>query len=463
MATPSNIASGRPSLPIRHSHHGCGPSANQMLSFNYEGYLFVPSEHHSHEDKWTSAQPIKISVSQGDLFNEVIKQQRSGKTALEEFCGPRVDDAMREMINKLIKERTTSESGSTYTLAAINIDRHNISDEEPDAGKIAPRNHESKDNDLKKGRRETTSVLVILQGSVTHYPDGAPVDFFQFCNPSSTSNTIGSISPPAEKLVSWTAPCTPTGGTPLRYIPSSYKYIDSNMNGSDQSLTPQQILRPGSSSSSTSFDTTRSSSPFTPTSANSNKDCFIAVDHAGNHNGPQVPSLPSAYAWSGISMSTESTKEGVLAKNAHSQQPLKVQHQPTQATDSVRPCIVISSSTQTDISVAAPCEDARHETLDVLKRSTGEMGQPKTANHGPERESMFSLPTNEDHTIPTGVLMDDGRFPILSQVPRARSPDILERKPSWMDNMVPGMFLSEFLIMGLISDSHSSTHGGGPR
>ncbi len=414
-----------------------------MLSFSYEGYLFVPSEHHSRADRWMSAQPIKISVSQGDLFKEVVKQQRSGKTALEEFCGPRVDDAKRGMINKLIKERTTSESGSTYTLAAISIDGDYISDEESDSGKISLRDHESKN-------KETTSVLIVLQGSVGHCRDGVPVNFLQNRNPNSAGKTIGSVIPPAEKLMSWTAPCTPTSGTPLRYIPSSYKNVDSNVNGSDQSLTPQQVyqrsddtqtLRSESPSSSTSFDTSRSSSPFTPTSATSNNDCFIAVDHARNHNYPPVPTPPSAYAWSGISMPTESTKEEVLNENAHEQQRLRVQHQPTQATDSARPYIVISSSTQTDISITDPCEDGRDETLDVLTWSTGETGRPSTADHGPESESIFSLPTSEDHTMSTGDLMEGGDSPLLSQVPRARSPDILERKPSWMDNMVPGMFL----------------------
>ena len=448
MATSSSIASGRPSLPTRHTHHGCGPSTNQMLSFSYEGYLFVPSEHHSREDKWTSAQPIKISVSQDDLINEVIKQQRSGKTALEEFCGPRVDDAKRGMINNLIKERSNAESGSTYTLAAIKIDRDYVSDEEPDFGKMSLRDHESKNKELNKRREETSSVLIILQSSVIHCPDHVQAEFPQTCNPNS-ANTMKSLSPAAGKLVSWTAPCTPTSSTPLRYIPFSYQNIDPNANGSDQSLTPQQVYQRSDdtrtlcserSSSVTSFDTTSSSSPFTPTSATSN-DCFITVDHARNHNGPQVPTRPSAYASSGISMSTESTTEKVLDENAQKQQPLRMQHPPTQATESARPYAVISSSSQTVISVTDPCEDGRHKTLDILRCSKGELGRPSTADHGPESEIMSSLPTSENRTMSTGDLVHDGDFPLHPQVPRARSPDILERKPSWMDKMVPGMFL----------------------
>ena len=446
MATSSNIANGRPSLPSRHTHHGCGPSTNQMLSSSYEGYLFVPSEHHSREDKWTFAQPIKISISQGDLLNEVIKQQRSGKTALEEFCGPRVDDAKRGMINNLIKERTITEPGATYTLAAIKIDRDYVSDEEPDFSKVSLRDHQSKDKELKKTREEASSVLIILQGSVIHCPDHVPADFSQTCNPDS-ANAVGSLSPAAEKLVAWTAPCTPTSSTPLRYVPFLYNNIGSNANESDQSLTPQEVYQQSDdtraicserSSSVTSFDTTSSSSLFTPTSATSNNDPFIAVDHARNHDGPQVPPRPSAYALSGISMSAESTTEKALDENAQKQQHLRMQYPPTQVTESARPCTVISSSAQTNISVT---EDGRLETLDILKCSTGEMSRYRTANHGQEIESMSSCPTSEDRTMSTGNLMDGGGSPLHPQLPRAQSPDILERKPSWMDNMVPGMFL----------------------
>ena len=450
MATSSNIASGRPSLPTRHTHHGCGPSTNQMSSFRYEGYLFVPSERHSREDRWTSAQPIKISVSQGDLFNEVIKQQRSGKTALEEFCGPRVDDAKRGMINNLIKERTTTQSGSTYTLAAININRGFVSDEVSDFGNISLQDHESKNKELKTRREETKSVLIILQGSVIHCPEHVPTDFSQTCNPNSAANNTLCLSPAAEKPKSWTTPCTPTSGTPLKYLPFSYNNIESNTNGSGHSLTTRQVCQRSDdtqtlcskrSSSVNSFDTTSSSSPFTPTSAISNNDCFIAVDHGTDHNCPPPPTRPSAYALSSISMSTESTTEKILDENAQEQQPLRLQHQPTQATESAQPYAVVSSSAQTNISVTDPCEDGRHETLDILKCSTGEMGRPSTADHGPETESMSSLTTSEDRTMSTGDSTDNGESSLQPQVPKARSLDIMERKPSWMDNMVPGMFL----------------------
>ena len=457
MATPSNIASGRPSLPACHTHHGCGSSTNKILSFSYEGYLFVPFEYDSREEKWTYKQPIKISVSQGDLLNEVIKQQRSGKTALEEFCGPRLDDAKRGMVNGLIKERTTTESGSTYTLAAIAIDEAYVIGEEPNLGKISLPDHELKNRESKKQRKETSSILVILQNSGIHCSHHVPVDFFQSCNPN-PANTIESLSSAAEKLVSWTAPCTLTSSTPLRYIPFPCQNIDSNGNGSDQSLTPQQAYQRSDdtqtlcserSSSVTSFDTTSSSSLFTPTSATSN-DCLIAMDHARNHNGPQVPTRPSAHASSGISMSTESTTKEVLDENAPKQQPLRLQHLPTQATESARPYAVISSSSQTDISVTDPCEDGRHETLDILKCSKGELGRPSTADHGPESEIISSLPTSENHTMSTGDIVDDGNFPLHPEVPRARTPDISEWKPSWMDNMVPGMFLKNLSIPSLM-------------
>ena len=450
MTTPSNTASGRPGLSTRHTHHhGCGPPTNPISSFSYEGYLFVPSERHSREDRWKSAQRKELPFSQGDLFNEVIKQQRSGRTALEEFCDPRVvDDAKHGMITNLIKERTTTESGSTYTLAAIKINKDYVSDEEPEYDKISLRGHESKNKEVKKRREETISISIILQGSVIHYPDHVPEDFSQSCNPNS-ANAIESLSPAAEKLVSWTAPCTPTSSTPRRYLPLSYHNIDPNANGSDQSLTPQQVYqrsddtrtRSERSSSVTSFDTTSSSSPLTPTSATSNNDCFTAVDHAKNHNSPPVLPRPLAHALLGLSMSTESTIEKVLDENAQKQQPLAKQYSPTQATEPVRPCTVMSSSAQTIISSTDPHEDGRKETLDIPKWSTGEMRRPSTAYHGPESGSMSSLATSEDCTMSTATLTDDGYSPLHPQVPRASSPDNLERKPSWMDNMVPGMSL----------------------
>ena len=440
MATYSKIASGRPNLPTSHSHHGYGPSTNQMPSSSYEGYLFVPSEHTSPEDRWTSAQPIKILVSQHDLFNEILKQQRSGKTALEDFCGPRVNDAMRGMIHKLINERTNSESGSTYTLAAINIDRDYVSDEKPDFGKTSLRDHGSEREDLKKQSEKITPILIVLQGSVNHYRNGVPIDLSQSFNPNSAANTTESIRPAASTLMSWPLP----NGRPL--FPLPYISPDSNTNGSDQSSTPQQVYQPSDgtrnerSSSVTSFDTASSSSLFTPTSATSNKDCFIAVDHANNHNGSQVLTPLSAYAWSGISTPIESIKEGVLAENAHKQQPSKVQQQSTGATDTARP-LLISISTQTDISITDPCEDGRHETLNILRKGNGEMDPPNTAKHGLESECVLSQSAREDHTTSTKVLTEDGDSRLPSQVSRSKSPDILERKPSWMDNMVPGMFM----------------------
>ena len=440
MATYSKIASGRPNLPTSHSHHGYGPSTNQMPSSSYEGYLFVPSEHSSPEDRWTSAQPIKILVSQLDLLNEINKQHRSGKTALEDFCGPRVNDAMRGMINKLINERTNSESGSTYTLAAINIDRDYVSDEEPDFGKTSLRDHESEKKDLKKQSKKITPILIVLQGSVSRYRNGVPIDLSQSFNPNSAANTTGSIRPAASTLMSWPLP----NSTPLFSLP--YINPDPNANGSDQSSTPQQVYqrsddtRTERSSSVTSFDTASSSSLLTPMSATSNKDCSIAVDHASGHNGSQVPMPLSAYPWSGISTPTESTKEGVLAENTPKQQPLIVQTQLTKATDSVRP-LVTSSSTQTDISVTDPCEDGRREILNILRKGNGETGTPSTAKHGPESETVLSQSIREDHKIPTKTLTDDGDSPLPLQVSRSKSPDILERKPSWMDKMVPGMFI----------------------
>ena len=443
MATYSKIANSRPNLPTSHSHHGYGSSTNQMPSSSYEGYLFVPSEDSSPEERWTSAQPIKILVSQHDLFNEIIKQQGSGKTALEEFCGPRIDDAKRGMINKLINERTKSEPGSTYTLAAINIDRDYVNNEEPDVGKTSLRDHESEKKDPKKKTKKTNPILIVLQGLVNHYRSGIPMDLSQSFNPNSAAKTTGSITPAASHIMSWTLP----NGRPLCPLP--FINPDSNTNGSDQSLTPQQVYQPSDearterSSSVTSFDTASSSSLFTPTSATSNKDCFIAVDHASSHNGSQVLTPLSACPWSGISTPTKSTKEGVLAENTPKQQPLKVQQQLIEANGSVRP-LVTSNSTQTDISITDPSKYGRHETLNVLKNGKGEIGPPSMAKHGPEDESVLSESTKEDHTMSTKDSTHNVNSPLPSQVPRSRSPDIPERKPSWMDNMVPGMFMKLF-------------------
>ena len=408
----------------------------------------MPSERRSREDRWKSAQRKELPFSQADLFNEVIKQQRSGRTALEAFCDPRVvDDAKHAMIDNLIKERTTTESGSTYTLAAIKINKAYVSDEEPEYDEISLRGHESKNKEVKKRREETISVSIILQGSVIHYSDHVPGVFSQSCNPNS-ANAIESLSPAAEKLVSWNTPCMPTSSTPRRYLPLSYHNIDQNANWSDQSLTPQQVYqrsddtrtRSERSSSVTSFDTTSSSSPLTPTSATSNNDCFAAVDHAKIHNSPPVLPRPLAHALLGLSISTEPTITKVLDENAQKQQPLAKQHSPTEAPER-RPFTVMSSSTQTVISLADPYEDGRKETLDIPKWSTEEIRQPSTADHGPESGSMSNLATSENCTMPTATLTDDGDSPIHPKVPRASSPDILERKPSWMDNMVPGMSL----------------------
>lgn len=432
MATYSKTANGRPHLPTSYSY---GPSTNQTSSSIYEGYLFEPSEHSSPEDRWTSAQPIESLVSQPDLYKEIEKQRASGKTALEEFCGPRVDDAKRRMINKLIKERTNSESGSTYTLAAINIDSDHVSDEEAKSGTTSLRDPKSEKKDIQKQSKKTAPILIVLQRSVNPYRNGLSIDLSQNFNSNLTSDSI-------RPATSWNAP---SSSTLLPYVPLSYNNVNPNAHGSDRSSTPQQVYqrsddtRVERSSSVTSSDTASSSSLITPMSATSNKDCFITANHASGHNGPQVLTPLSAYPWSGISTPTESTKEGVLPQNTHKQQPAKVQ-QPTHATGSVWP-LVMSSSSQTDISISDPCKDGRYERLEIFKDGDGGMRPPSTANHGPESESVLSRSTREDHKISTKGLPDEGNSPEASQVPRSKSPDILERKPSWMDKMVPGMFI----------------------
>ena len=409
-----------------------------MPYFSYEGYLFVPSEHSSPEDRWTSAQPIKILVSQHDLFNEITKQQRSGKTALEDFCGPRLDDAKRGMINKLIKERTNSESGSTYTLAAINIDRDHVSDDKPKSGKTSLPDHESEKRYSREESKKTAPILIVLQGSVNHYRNGISMDVSQNFNSNSAADSIGTNRP----AISWNAP---DSSTLLPYLPLSYNNLDPNANGSEQSSTPQQVYqrnddtRNERSSSVTSFDTASSSSLFTPMSATSNKDCSISGDHVKGHNGLQVLPPLSAYPWSGISTPTVATKDGVLPQNAHKQQPPMIQQQSTGATDTARP-LLISIGTQTDSTITDPRKDGPHETLDVLKKGHGEMGPPSTAKHGLESKGVLNQSTRKDHTISTKALTDDGDSPLPSQVERPRSPDVLEWKPSWMENMVPGMF-----------------------
>ena len=434
MATYSKIEHGRQHLPTSYSH-GYGPPTNQKSSSIYEGYLFEPSEHSPPEDRWKSAQTIKILVGQRDLYKEIRKQELSGKTALEEFCGPRVDDAKRGMINKLIKERTNSESRFTYTLAAINIDSDHVSDEEAKSGKPSPRDHESEKKDSKEQSKKTAPILIVLQRSVNHYRNGVSIDLSQN---SSFNSAADSIRP----VTSWNAL---NSSTPLPYVPLSHNNFNPNAHGSDQSSTPQHVYqrsddtrieRPSSVASS---DTASSSSLFTPMSATSNKDCPIAVDHVSGHNGSQVLTPLSAYPWSGISTPIESTKEGVLPQNTHKQQPSKVQQQPTQATVSVWP-IVMSSSSQTDISITDPCKDGRYENLDVFINGNGEMRPPSTAKHGPESKSVLSRSTKEDYKMSTKGLPDDSDSSLPSQAPRSRSPDILERKPSWMDKMVPGMF-----------------------
>ena len=441
MATYSKIASGRPKLPTSYSHHGYGPTTNQIPNVSYEGYLFVPSEHSLPGDRWTSAQPIKILVSQHDLLNEITKQQNSGKTALEEFCGPLLDDAKRGMINKLIKERTNNESGFTYTLAAINIDRDRVSDEEPKSGKTSLPDLESEKKELKKQSKKTVPILIVLQGSVNHCRNGVSMGLSQNFNSNPAADSIGSSTP----ATPWNAP---NGSTPLPYHPLPYSNLGPIANWSDPSSMPQQVYqrnddtRTGRSSSVTSFDTASSSSLFTPMSATSNKDCSIPEDNAKNHNGLQALTPLSAYPWFGIPTPTECPKEGVSLQNAHKQRPPTIQQQSTGATDTARP-LLISVGTQSDISITDPRKHGRHETLEVLKKSNSKTGPPSTAKHRPESESVFGQSTSEVHTITTSGLTDNGDSPLPLQVIRPRSPDVLERKPSWMDKMVPGMFTTE--------------------
>ena len=420
MATYSKIANGRPHLPTSYSY---GPSTNQTSSSSYEGYLFEPSEHSPPKDRWTSTQPIESLVSQPDLYKEIEKQRASGRTALEEFCGPRVDDAKRRMINKLIKEKTNSESGSTYTLAAINIDDDDVSNEEAKSDTTSLRDHGSEKNDSKKKSKKLAPILIVLQRSVNLHRNGVSIDLSQNFNSSLAGDSI-------RPATSWTAS---SSSTPLPYVPLSHNNFNPNARGSDQSSTPQQVYqrcddtRVERSSSVTSFDTTSSSSLFTPVSTTSNKDCFIAADHASGHNGSRVLTPLSVNPSSGMTTPIEYTKEGILPPNTHKEQQSK-------APRSFWP-LVTSSSSQTDISITDSYKDGRCENLDVVKNVDGEMRPPITAKHGPETQILLI------RSISTKGLLADGDSPLPSQMPRSKSPDILERKPAWMDKLVPGMFI----------------------
>ena len=465
MANANDMRSGRP------SYHGYRPSINGPVASNpsfpviYEGYLFIPSEHSLFEDRWTRARPMKLPVSQDDLYDQVVKQRKSGNTATEELCGLRVNNAKRAMIYKLIHERSMSESGSTYELVALRLERDYVRDEEPETGKNYNRKHDSKHKTSKRRKKRTVSVYVVLQRPVKRTSDVPLANDLNSSGQFPGANTIGSNNRPSEVFVARTAPNTSRSTPRLEYVPSYARPRDTNGNDNRSdaqtvnerdnwegqyhrrpSIPPPIHSRDGkldfrgppTSFSTRSSDTAKPTTPRTPTATSHYNGYFPAQENVFDQN---VSYHRSVDAWPEHSTPTRPTTNGVSRNDGKHRQPLQTQPQTVYPACSFPAYISKSRESQTNVAVVRSFEDGRREIVNDFRGHTQGSGSGEEARHPRQADiqSLSSVSASEDDSISMTPSLDGDDSLYRPHQPKADGRDVCEQKPAWMDNLVPGL------------------------
>ena len=468
MANANDMRSGRP------SYHGYGPSINGPVASNpsfpviYEGYLFIPSEHSLFEDRWTRARPMKLPVSQDDLYDQVVKQRKSGNTATEELCGLRVNNAKRAMIYKLIHERSMSESGSTYELVALRLERDYVRDEEPETGKNYNRKHDSKHKTSKRRKKRTVSVCVVLQRPVKRTSDIPLANALNSSGQFPGANTIGSNSRPSEVFVARTAPNTPRSTPRLEYVPSYARPRDTNGNDNRSdaqtvngrvnwegqyhrrpSIPPPIHSRhgkldfrgPPTSFSTRSSDTAKPTTPRTPTATSHYNGYFPAQDLNRKSLDQNVSYHRSVDAWPEHSTPTRPTTDGVSRNHGKQRQPLQTQPHMVYPACSFPPYVSKSGESQTNVAVVHCFEDGRREIVNDFRGHTQGSGSGEEDRHPMQADvqSLSSVSTSEDDSTSMTPSLDGDDCLHGSLQPKADGRDVCEQKPAWMDTLVPGL------------------------
>ncbi|KAL2037750.1 hypothetical protein N7G274_009475 [Stereocaulon virgatum] len=470
MANANDMRCGRPSFPIRHTFHGYGPSTNGPIIYSpsypaiYEGYLFIPSEHSPFEDRWTRARPMKLPVSQDDLYDQVAKQRKSGITATEELCSLRVNNAKRAMIYKLIHERSMSESGSTYELVALKLERDYVQVEEPENGKTYNRKHDSKHKTSRRRRKRTVSVYVVLQCPVRRASDVTPTQSLNALERSSGAYAIGRNNRALSKFESGTVPNTARSTPRLEYLPSYARPRDAtrNDNASDTQNVNRQIdweshygrrqlvppparsdgkvenQGPPISSSTRSVDVAKPTTPRMPMATQHYND-DLPVQDLSRKSIDQNESRPrSVDAWPEHATLTRSNM-GSPSQTKGKQQSLVPEAQKIQPLSVCPPCVSKSDESPTRVAVVHSFEDGRCVVMNEFAGHMRSLGSNEKSREIMEADiqSLSSTSTSEDDcTSMTPSLDGDDCLRGLDQ-PKLDGHAVSEQKPAWMDNMVP--------------------------
>ena len=461
------MRSGRPTFPTRRSYYGYGPSINGPVvnesSFPavYEGYLFTPSQRNTFEDRWIRARPMKLPVSQKDLHDQVLKQRRSGSTAMEELCGLRVNNAKRAMISRLIQEKSMSEAGFPHELAALRLERDYVREDEADTGNY--RRYDSRHKESKRRRKKTVSVYVVLQCPVKRNPGHEPVNAWPSSAQSSCAHNTGNASRPSEHTFLRNTSNAPPSTPRLEYIPAYARPRCANGGGNRSSAEaanrnndrerqyhPRPSIRAGdgqlhdfgkpTSFSTRSSDTPRPTSPTTASKTSHHDGYFPAqplkrssCDRSGSqHRYVDV--------WPERSTRTIPTTDGITSNHEQTQQLHKVQQQTTLPTHPLPSYVPSSREAETNVSPIDPLEHGRRDLSHNFEANKG--GLPKgngTINTKEGRSDIFSsLPTSEDDVTSIESPMNGGDASDESNEPKTKTPDAYKQKPAWMNNLIPG-------------------------
>jgi hypothetical protein len=468
----ANDSCGRPSFPIRHTFHGYRPSTNGPVTNGpfypaiYEGYLFIPSEHSPFEDRWTRARPMKLPVSQDDLYDQVAKQRKSGITSTEELCSLRVNNAKRAMIYKLIHERSMSGSGSTYELVALKLERDYVQIEEPENGKTYNRKHDSKHKTSRRRRKRTVSVYVVLQCPVRRASDVTPTQSLNALERSSGAYAIGRNSRPLSEFESGTVPNTARSTPRLEYVPSYARPRDTTRsdNASDtqntngqfdweshyrrrQSIPPPirsdgkvENQGPPTSSSTRSVDIAKPTTPRMPMATQHYNDYFPVQELSSKSIDHNESRLRSADAWPEHATLTRSSMDSP-SQTKGKQQSLVLEAQKIQPVSVCPPCVPKSDESPTRVAVVHSFEDGRCVVMNEFVghvRSLGSNEKPRDMMEA-DIQSLSSVSTSEDDsTSMTPSLDGDDCLRGLDRH-KLDGHAVSEQKPAWMDNLVPGL------------------------
>lgn len=369
------------------------------------------------------------------------------------------------MIYKLIHERSMSESGSTYELVALKLERDYVQIEEPENGKTYNRKHDSKHKTSRRRKKRTVSVYVVLQCPVRRASDVTPTQSLNASERSSGAYAIGRNSRPLSEFESGIVPSTTRSTPRLEYVPSYARprATTRNDNTSDAQSINGQFDReshycrrqpvpppvrldgkvenhgPPISSSTRSFDTTKPTIPRTSMETQHYNGYFPVQDLSRKSIDQNESRHRSADAWPEHATLTRSNMYSP-SQTKGKQQSLGLEAQKIQPASLCPPCVSKPEESPTRVAVVHSFEDGRCVVMNDSVghvRSLGSKEKPRDIMEA-DIQSLSSVSTSDDDsTSMTPSLDGDDCLRGLNR-PKLDGNAVREQKPAWMNNMVPG-------------------------